>query len=144
MFFGSHMVQSWSRTQQIVSLSSAEAELHALTKCASEGLAAVNMAKECYVDLSMNLLTDSSAAKGIIMRNGVGKVKHLEVKCLWIQERESNGDFVCLKIPRLENCSDLLTHHYTEPEAQIHLKEMGVYLRSDRQEPIPARGGKEV
>ena len=37
IFRGSHMVLHGSRTQQIVSLSSAEAELHALVKCASDG-----------------------------------------------------------------------------------------------------------
>ena len=120
---------SWSRTQQVISLSSAEAELHGLTKCASEGLAAKKMAEECFINIPMRLLTDSSAAKGIIMRNGVGKVKHLEVKCLWVQERESAGDFVCIKVPRLENCSDLLTHHYSESEARLHLTRMGLVLR---------------
>ena len=143
-FFGKHMVQSWSRTQQVVSLSSAEAELHGLTKCAAEGLAATNMAKECYIDLPMRLLTDSSAAKGIIKRSGVGKVKHLEVKYLWVQEREACGDFSCVKVPRLENCADLLTHHYTEPEGRMHMERMGIQIRSDRQEPFPARGGQEV
>ena len=120
---------SWSRTQQVVSLSSAEAELHGLPKCASEGLAAKNMAEECFIDIPMKLLTDSSAAKGIIMRNGVGKVKHLEVKCLWAQERECAGDLVCVKVPRLENCADLLTHHYSENEARLHLARMGLVLR---------------
>ena len=129
IFFGNHMVMSWSRTQQVVSLSSAEAELHGLAKCASEGLAAKNMAEECFMNIPMRLLTDSSAAKGIIMRNGVGKVKHLEVKCLWVQERESEGYFVCVKNPRLENCADLLTHHYSENEAQLHLARMGLVLR---------------
>ena len=120
---------SWSRTQQVISLSSAEAELHGLTKCASEGLAAKNMGEECFINIPMRLLTDSSAAKGIILRHSVGKVKHLEVKCLWVQERESAGDFVCIKVPRLENCSDLLTHHYSENEARLHLTRMGLVLR---------------
>ena len=128
IFYGDHMLMSWSRTQQVISLSSAEAELHGLTKCASEGLAAKKF-EECFIHIPLRLLTDSSAAKGIIMRNGVGKVKHLEVKCLWVQERESAGDFVCIKVPRLENCSDLLTHHYSESEVRLHLTRMGLVLR---------------
>ena len=87
IFAGRHLLQHWSRTQQVVSLSPAEAELHAFTKCSAEGLAAANMMIECYVPIPLNVLTDSSAARGIIKRNGVGKVKHLEFKCLWIQER---------------------------------------------------------
>ena len=89
IFHGRHLVQSWSRTQQVVSLTSAEAELHDLTKAASEGLAVVNMSRELYYPLPLEVLTDSSAARGIILRSGVGKVKHLDIKILWIQERES-------------------------------------------------------
>ena len=104
-----------------------------------------NMGSECIVDIPMKLHTDSSAAKGIIMRNGVGKVKHLEVKCLWVQERESAGDFICVKVPRLENCSDLLTHHYSENEARINLTRMGLELRRERQpHDDHCEGGEEI
>ena len=54
IFYGQHLVMSWSRTQQVVSLSSAEAELHGLTKCASEGLAAANISMELYSSLHYN------------------------------------------------------------------------------------------
>ena len=94
--------------------------------------------------IPLMLMTDSSAARGIIKRNGVGKVKHLEVECLWIQEREEKGDLTCIQIPRLQNSSDLLTHHYTENEGRLHLTKMGLITRSGRQEPSPARGGAGI
>ena len=119
----------WSRTQQVISLSSAEAELHALCKCASEGLCIANMSKELLMDMKLRLLTDSSAARGIVQRQGAGKVKHLDVKSLWIQEREATGDLVVLKIPRLQNWSDLMTHHWSEIEGERHLSGMGVERR---------------
>ena len=80
MMRGDHLLMHYSRTQQVVSLSSAEAELHALCKAASEGLAAANMSRELYMPLPLRLLTDSSAARGIVQRAGCGKVKHLDVK----------------------------------------------------------------
>ena len=126
---GNHLILSWSRTQQIVSLSSAEAELHGLCKAASEGLAAVNMAKELYTPMRLRVLTDSSAARGIVQRAGCGKVKHLDVKTLWLQEREANGDLETVKVPRLQNMSDLLTHHFSESEATLHLARMSVERR---------------
>ena len=129
---GDHVLLSWSRTQQVVSLSSAEAELHGLCKAASEGLAAVNMARELYTPMGLRLLTDSSAARGIVQRAGCGKVKHLDVKSLWLQVREANADLVTVKIPSLQNMSDLLTHHYSEPEAALHLARMSV----ERRRPI--------
>ena len=128
----------------MVSLSSAEAELHGITKCASEGIAAANMSRECYRPIPLRVLTDSSAARGIILRNGVGKVKHLDVKVLWIQEREEVGNLKCIKVPRLQNCSDVLTHHYTEAEGKLHLPNMGLEIRSERHQSSPARGGQEI
>jgi hypothetical protein len=130
----------WSRTQQVVSLSSAEAELHGLCKAASEGLAAMHMSDEMYMYLPLRLLTDSSAARGIVQRQGCGKVKHLDIKSLWIQERESVGDLSVVKVPRLENCSDLLTHHWSEAEAELHLTRMSVERRCSASLP-PPRGG---
>ena len=75
------------------------------------------------------------------MRSGVGKVKHLDVKVLWIQEREEVGDLKCIKVPRLQNCADILTHHFTEAEGKLHLPNMGLAIRSERHQSSPARGG---
>ena len=83
----------------------------------------------CTCPLPLRLLTDSSAARGIIQRQGCGKVKHLDVEALWIQERETLGDLTVVKVPRLENASDILTHHYTEAEAELHLSRLSVERR---------------
>ena len=117
---GKHLLAQWSRTQHVVSLSSGAAELHALCACATEGLALKNIYEEIGLEVEFELLTDSSAAKGMIMRQGAGRVKHLDIKSLWIQEREGQGDLKVLKIPRLENVSDLLTHHWSDQEGQRH------------------------
>ena len=127
---GKHLLTQWSRTQHVVSLSSGEAELHALCTCATEGLALKNIYEEMGLDVHFELLTDSSAAKGMIMTQGAGKVKHLDIKSLLIQEREGQGDLKVLKIPRLENVSDLLTHHWSEPEGQRYLNGMAIERRS--------------
>ena len=126
---GEHLIVHRSRTQQVISLSSAEAELHALVKCASEGLAVMNMSLEMYAKLPLRVMTDSTAARGIVQRQGVGKVNHLDIQTLWIQERERIGDLAVLKVPRLLNWSDLLTHHWSEQEAELHLKGMSVERR---------------
>ena len=64
------------------------------------------------------------------MRQGAGKVKHLDINSLWIQEREGQGDLKELKIPRVENVSDLLSHHWSKPEGQRHLNGMAIERRS--------------
>ena len=141
LLHGEHLLGHWSRTQQVISLSSAEAELHALCKCASEGLSARNMTIEMHLGLPLRISTDSSAARGIVQRQGAGKVKHLDVKSLWIQERETNGDLVCLKVPRLDNWSDLLTHHWSDAEGDRHLAGMSVIRRSSPVQRVSCEGG---
>ena len=39
------------------------------------------------VNYKLQVLTDSSAAKRIASRRGLGKVRHIEVNQLWVQEK---------------------------------------------------------
>ena len=134
----------WSRTQQVVSLSSAEAELNAICKATAEGLGAKNMTAELLHPMELEVLTDASAARGVIQRQGAGRVKHLSVKQLWVQERETKGELKISKIPRLLNYADLLTHHWSEAEGLPMLTGMCVELRGRTICPTdaPARGGQ--
>ena len=47
------------------------------------------------------------------MRQGVGKICHLHIKQLWLQEKVARGDLIITKIPRSANWSDALTHPWT-------------------------------
>ena len=60
--------------------------------------------------MTLELRTDASAARGVILRQRVGKVRHLQVKQLWLQENVAAGELTIVKIPRVDNCSDALTH----------------------------------
>ena len=60
--------------------------------------------------LTLELKTDASVARGLLLRQGVGNVRHLQVKQLWLQENVAAGEFMIVKIPRVENYADALTH----------------------------------
>ena len=90
--------------------------------------------------MHLMIKTDASAAKGVIQRQGAGRVKHLSVKQLWVQERESAGELEIVKIPRAINVADLLTHHWSETEGRVMLGLMSVERRGPSSE-VPARGG---
>ena len=47
------------------------------------------------------------------MRQGVGEIRHLHIKQLWLQEKVARGDPIITKIPRRANWSDALTHPWT-------------------------------
>ena len=90
-------------------MSSAEAELNALIKAASETLGVLNMLKSMGKIFESKILTDSNAAKGIVHRLGCGKVKHLEARQLWIQEIVKMKTISVIKVGREQNLSDALT-----------------------------------
>ena len=104
------MLAHWSSTQSVVALSSAEAELNALIKIASEALGLRNTLLDMEVPMEIEIKTDSSAAKGIVHREGCGKVKHLEARQLWLKGHVGNKTIIVTKIPRQINYSDVLTH----------------------------------
>ena len=73
------MVMGWSSTQSVIATSVGEPEFYAFVRGCSIGLVAVSMAEDLHYDLRLVVRTDSSAAKGIGSRRGVGKVRHVEV-----------------------------------------------------------------
>ena len=122
---GAHNLLHWSRTQQLIALSSAEAELNASIKAGQEGLGLKHLAAELGDERFLCIRGDSSANDGIIKRAGAGKIKHLSVRQLWLQEQSAQGILWHEKIPRAENCADALTHHFSRSEAEIHFRKMG-------------------
>eukprot|EP00969_Alexandrium_andersonii_P162982 7204678-Alexandrium_andersonii.AAC.1 len=57
----------------------------------------------------LRVCADSSAAIGICRRAGIGRVRHLAVGQMWVQERVRSGDFELIKWPGTDNPADVLT-----------------------------------
>ena len=126
---GAHVLHHWSRTQTVVSLSSGEAELNAVLKGASEIMMVSSLMKEMDVELQCRVHTDSGACVGICDRAGSGRIKHLEVRQLWVQEKMAEGRIRVVKVPRLKNPADLMTHHWTRREGEMHMELLGAEWR---------------
>ena len=88
---GKHLVKSWSNTQSVIALSPGEAEYYGMVKGGSVGLGIKALLADLGVKRGIKLKTDASAAKGIASRRGLGKVRHIEVSQLWLQEKYKEG-----------------------------------------------------
>ena len=108
---GRHLIKSWSSTQNVISLSSGEAEYYSMVKGASTGMGCQAMLKEIGVNLDIRLRSDASAAIGVVKRRGLGKVRHIDVSQLWLQEKVAEGQIQVMKVKSEENKSDALTKH---------------------------------
>ena len=139
---GKHALLHWSRTQQLIALSSAEAELNASISAGCDGLGVKHMAAELGTPHNVQLHGDSSANHGIAHRAGCGRIKHLEIRQLWLQERVHLKDLAFATIPRLKNISDTMTHHWTAPESKIHFGGMHAERRGlDNGTHVKPEGG---
>ena len=58
----------------------------------SMGLGINAIARDSGLSFKFIVKPDASAAKGISSRRGLGKVRHIDVSPLWLQDRVSKGD----------------------------------------------------
>ena len=92
IMIGGCLLFSSSRTQKLVSLSSAEAEVYACSSgCSDAILLARLLSGMCGRKAHIPLYTDSSGARGILQRQGVGRLRHLSCRILWLQNLINAG-----------------------------------------------------
>ncbi len=111
VLLGRHAVKHWSSTQASIALSSAEAEFGGVVRGAGQGLGYQALLKDLGVSVPLRVWTDSSAAVGICQRQGLGKLRHLDAKTLWVQQAVRTGRVDLRKIQGERNPADLLTKH---------------------------------
>ena len=100
---GRHPIKHWSVTQPTIALSSGEAELGGICRGASLALGLQSLAKDLGIHLNVNIHTDATAAIGICRRRGLGKIRHLHVSDLWVQDRLKKKDFTLTKVLGADN-----------------------------------------
>lgn len=99
----------FARRQGVQSTSSGEAEFYGATSVVMDGLIVRHFLEWLGYDVHYVLCLDSSAAKAMIQRDGVGKVKHLDTRSLWIQAERRDHGLVTRKVPGERNLADLGT-----------------------------------
>ena len=137
MMRGWHVLKVWSTTQDTIALSSAEAELIAAVRGAAEGLAMRSVLRDLGEDCSLQLHLDSSAAIGICRRTGVGRVRHLDTRLLWIQELVRDGRLEVGKVAGTENPADLMTKHLSAECIFEHCQRLSCFAHEGRAKLAP-------
>ena len=127
---GHHLIKSWSSTQQLVALSSGEAELYALIKGASQIKGIISMLVDFGLTFDGTVCTDASAAVGISFQRGFGRTRHLDVQYLWIQEEV--GRLKVDKVATKENPADILTKAVERDVMLKHLQALDLELSNTR------------
>ena len=89
------------------------------------------------VKYKLQVLTDSSAAKGIASRRGLGKVRHIEVNQLWVSEKVADGTVDLLKISGEDNLADAMTKHVGRDILEKHLWRTSQSISGGRHKIMP-------
>ena len=134
---GTHLIKQWSCTQRAVTLSSAEAELYGFVKATTEALGIHAWGRDLGLEMAVRMHADSAAAIGICRRSGIGRVRHLAVGQLWVQEGLRRGDFTLFKVRGDQNPADLLTKSVPREVLDRHLRALGLARTAGRAESAP-------
>ena len=138
LMFGGTAVRGWSTTQSVIALSSGEAEYYAALKGASVALGFQSMLADLGIAAKITLYSDSSAARGIIHRAGLGKLRHLETGYLWLQAAVKAKRLQVRKVLGSVNPADLFTKHLAAAEMWKHLETLQISVEEGRTGAVPA------
>ena len=118
-------LKTWSTTQTVVALSSGEAEYYAAVKGCAEGLGIQAYFQDLGLEVSVKIHTDSEACKGICNRSGLGKIKHMDVQLLWLQDAVRRGRVQLVRVRGDRNPADLMTKHLGAQLLDTNLGRLG-------------------
>ena len=116
----------------MVALSSGEAELTGLCKGGAQGIGLQSLCKDLGLSLKLRLHSDSTAAIGICKRRGLGKIRHLAVSDLWLQDKVRSGDLTVHKVLGKDNPADAMTKFVDRSTLESALERMSIQPEQGR------------
>ena len=123
---GHRLIKSWSSTQKSIALSSGEAELIAAVKLSTELLGILQLLRDWGRTKEGEVMVDSLAALAVTHRRGNGKMRHVKVGSLWIQEKEENMELRFMKVGGKQNPANLFTKCVGRQVLEDHMGRIGL------------------
>ena len=90
-------------TQSVIAQSACEAEFFAATPATSEAEYIQALFLACGQQMNIHLRSDSSGAIGVASRRGLQRLRHLDVRFLWLQAETAANRVRISKVPSPEN-----------------------------------------
>ena len=93
----------------MICLSSGEAEFNGGVIATSEGIFCKEVLDFFRIPVVLKIYLDSSAARGVFQREGVGRIRHLETKSMWVQTGLKERKFQLHAVDTQNNAADIHT-----------------------------------
>ena len=87
--------------------------------------------------IGLDVNTDSSGAKGVCVRRGAGKLRHVDTGAFWVQDVVAKKRLRLNKVPGKTNVADIFTKAIDAQTLQKHLKTLRMRVSMDRLRDIP-------
>ena len=132
IFVSDCCVKAFSRLQQSVACSSAEAELYALFEGAKETIGIQHAVAHVYGCQAEELpipvlLTDSMAARNVTEMSGLlRRLRHIDIRICFLQDAVYKGVISISFVRGTENCADLMTKALSRAVTLQHMETIGV------------------
>ena len=126
----------YSRTQGFQADASGVAEWYAVVTVTAEALSLKGLLERYGLKVHLVVHTDSSSAKALGHRIGVGKLRSLETKTLWCQAKRAAGEYVLSKIAGKINPPDLGTKAYTVEAFNENIERVGCQRFNQVMKPV--------
>ncbi|CAK0861993.1 unnamed protein product [Prorocentrum cordatum] len=115
-----------ARRRDLIAVSSGESEFYALGTVAMSGKMLRDLLTWFGFRAGWTLETDSSAARAMSLSQGVGKVRHLDTRALWVQQATRMLGLKALKCKGTENLSGIGTKPHTSEVHEQLCKQVGL------------------
>ena len=135
--YGQHCIRTYCSTQASIALSSAEAEYCGLVKASSVALGLRSLYADFDETVTIHAYTDASSAKSISTRKGLGKIRHLAVHLLWLQEKTAAGEVLVHKVRGDANPADMLTKYLPQASMNKFMSALHYYREDGRAAECP-------
>ena len=126
VWYRGFLLCSWSKTQSVIAQSTCESELLAANYACLEGKHIQAILTDIGITTELNLYVDSTSALGVASRVGPGKLRHIAIRELWLQEEVQARRVLCHYLSGGENISDVMTKALPAPVFRRWRLQLGV------------------
>ena len=97
-----------------------------------DGRFAQTIVEEMGEKVALEAYCDSSSAVAITVRRGLGRLRHLNVKQMWLQQEVREKRLTVNRVPSEQNVSDLFTKAFLGPRFGVLLDMIGLDVQPAR------------
>eukprot|EP00975_Prorocentrum_lima_P047505 9931399-Prorocentrum_lima.AAC.1 len=77
------------------------------------------------MEMRILVFSDSSSTRSLARRQGLGRIRHMSTRYLWVQERLRFGHFGQKSVPTDDNPADVLTKRLVATKLKAFCESLG-------------------